>query len=123
MNTPATGSGGYVPGVDDPFLDPFGVPEDGTQSTHVDSGFPSEGEGFAESTCLTESTEFHLGSTAPTEFHSWGEAGERVAALLARLHRTDGKYPRWRVPFGVGWVLRGFPAQRPVELQGRGTPS
>ena len=67
---------GYVPGVDDPDFEPLWLAENGTQSTqstHVSSGFPLEGDGFvepdgqyAESTYLTESTEFHPDPTAPT---------------------------------------------------------
>lgn len=116
----------YIPGVDDPELDQFqGHGTQSTQSTQVSSGSALEGDGtvepeahYAESIYPTESTEFHPEPTAPTEFHSSGEVGKRVAALLASLQRTDGKYPRWRVPFELARVLKGFPAESPVEFEG-----
>lgn len=101
-------AGGYVPGVDDPFLDPLGFSDGGSRSEGDEcNGRPS---------APAESAEFHLGTT-PTEFHTWGEPGEQVAELLARLRRTDGKLPRWRLPFELARVLKAFPASSPVEFE------
>jgi hypothetical protein len=86
-----------------------------TQSTQVYSGSAPEGEGeFKAAGEPTEVTE----RTGSTEFHPPGATAEElVAAFLADLRRTDGKYPAWRIPFELARVLRALPVESPVAFE------